>query len=74
MIREVQSADFCQLVPLYEQLGYPVDELELINRLEQLLLHEDYHLLVIESSGEIKGFLGYAKMYFLSILVFISEY
>lgn len=64
LIRQAHLADVPALLPLYEELGYPLTENELTDQLALLLNHPDYGLLVIEQDGELLGFLGYAKLYY----------
>ncbi|MBM7636516.1 GNAT superfamily N-acetyltransferase [Streptococcus saliviloxodontae] len=64
MIRAFRFSDVSDLLPLYDQLGYPVGQEELTERLTQLFQSPAYSMLVIEVDGIVRGFLGYAKMYF----------
>lgn len=79
-IRNYKSADAPQLVKLYSDLGYPSDEKSIKNRLEKLLEHTDYHMLVLLQENKVIGFCGFCKMYmfesdqsYLRILAFVID-
>jgi GNAT superfamily N-acetyltransferase len=54
-IRSAGPADAGQLTPLIGQLGYESTLGEVQTRLDQLLSHPDYAVLVIEEEGQIIG-------------------
>lgn len=62
LIRAFQPDDCQGLVPLYDQLGYPVDVATLAHRLPTMLTKEDYHLLVATMNDQIIGFIGFVQM------------
>ena len=62
LIRTFQLDDCQGLVPLYDQLGYPVDVATLAHRLPTILNKEDYHLLVATMNDQIIGFIGFVQM------------
>lgn len=53
------------LLSLYEDLGYPTTASNLARCLEIILSQPHYSCLLAERNGEILGFLGYAKLFFL---------
>lgn len=63
MIRNYSLDDAPQLVKLYSDLGYPSDEKSIKNRLEKLLEHPDYYMLVLLQENKVVGFCGFCKMY-----------
>ena len=62
LIRAFQPDDCQGLVPLYDQLGYPVDVATLAHRLPTMLTKEDYHLLVAIIDDQVIGFIGFVQM------------
>ena len=62
LIRTFQLDDCQGLVPLYDQLGYPVDVATLAHRLPTILNKEDYHLLVATIDDQVIGFIGFVQM------------
>ena len=62
LIRTFQLDDCQGLVPLYDQLGYPVDVATLAQRLPTILNKEDYHLLVAIIDDQVIGFIGFVQM------------
>ena len=62
LIRSFQFEDCQGLVPLYAQLGYPVDVATLVHRLSTMLTKEDYHLLVAIMNNQVIGFIGFVQM------------
>ena len=62
LIRTFQLDDCQGLVPLYDQLGYPVDVATLAHRLPTMLTKEDYHLLVAIIDDQVIGFIGSVQM------------
>ena len=62
LIRSFQFEDCQGLVPLYAQLGYPVDVATLVHRLSTMLTKEDYHLLVAIMNDQVIGFIGFVQM------------
>ena len=63
-IRKATMKDSEALLSLYEDLGYPTTASKLSRRLEMILSQPHYGCLLAERSGEILGFLGYAKLFF----------
>ena len=63
-IRKATMKDAEALLPLYEDLGYPMTASKLARRLETILSQPHYGCLLAERNGEILGFLGYAKLFF----------
>ena len=64
-IRKATMKDAEVLLSLYEDLGYPTTASKLSRRLEMILSQPHYGCLLAERNGEILGFLGYAKLFFL---------
>ena len=64
-IRKATMKDAEALLSLYEDLGYPTTASKLYQRLEMILSQPHYGCLLAERNGEILGFLGYAKLFFL---------
>lgn len=80
MIRNYSLYDAPQLVKLYSDLGYPSDEKSIKNRLEKLLEHPDYYMLVLLQENKVVGFCGFCKMYmfesdqsYIRILAFVID-
>ncbi len=80
MIRNYSLDDAPQLVKLYSDLGYPSDEKSIKNRLEKLLEHPDYYMLVLLQENKVVGFCGFCKMYmfesdqsYIRILAFVID-
>lgn len=80
MIRNYSLDDAPQLVKLYSDLGYASDEKSIKNRLEKLLEHPDYYMLVLLQENKVVGFCGFCKMYmfesdqsYIRILAFVID-
>lgn len=65
IIREAQAGDLQALIPLSEQLGYPVTPAELRPRLEAVLGRPGHSLLVAESDGQVVGWVHGVMRYLL---------
>ncbi len=64
-IRKATIKDAEALLSLYEDLGYPTTASKLSRRLEMILSQPHYGCLLAERNGEVLGFLGYSKLFFL---------
>lgn len=62
-IRNYQERDLKDLPALYSQIGYPVNQEELEERLEKILSDQNYQLIVAEIDGKVVGFAGICTMY-----------
>ncbi|UXS60537.1 GNAT family N-acetyltransferase [Staphylococcus ureilyticus] len=60
--RDLNKID--ELLVLYEDLGYPTIEEDLVNRLNKIYSHEDYYLLLLIKDDVIIGLSGMCKMLF----------
>jgi GNAT superfamily N-acetyltransferase len=57
-VREFQTEDVIQLVPLMDQLGYPTSLGKLESRLNNIHFQSNYHTLVAELNNKIVGVVG----------------
>ena len=57
-IREFQTEDTIQLLPLMDQLGYPTSFGKLESRLSNIHSQSNYHTLVAELNNKIVGMVG----------------
>ncbi|ULG74543.1 GNAT family N-acetyltransferase [Macrococcus brunensis] len=78
--RKYIAADADKLSKLFAELGYPCSTEKITTRLEQLIVHPDYYLLVLENDHQIIGFCGMCKMmffehegYYMRILAFVID-
>lgn len=53
-----------ELLVLYEDLGYPTNAEDLLNRFKKIYSHEDYYLLLLIKDDVIIGLSGMCKMMF----------
>ncbi|RIL86571.1 GNAT family N-acetyltransferase, partial [Staphylococcus cohnii] len=60
--RDLNKID--ELLVLYEDLGYPTIEEDLVNRLNKIYNNEDYYLLLLIKDDVIIGLSGMCKMLF----------
>ncbi|WP_414049124.1 GNAT family N-acetyltransferase [Macrococcus animalis] len=79
-IRYYNGNDSSKVVKLFDDLAYPSDSNSIKNRLENILSHNDYYALVLESDDKIVGFCGFCKMYmfesdesYIRILAFVID-
>lgn len=64
MIRPARLSDCTQLVPLYADLGYPMEATGIREILQNLLAQPDYAFLVMEEENQLLGFIVHTKLYF----------
>lgn len=64
-IRFYKPDDSSQLPVLFRQLGYPVTERVLFNRLNNILKNPDYYLIVAENDKQLVGFSSFSKTSFI---------
>lgn len=63
-IRNYQTTDIDDLLPLYADLGYPTNKMDLEQRLTHLLAQPNYQLKVAVLDEKVVGFIGCSKLYF----------
>lgn len=64
LIRPASVSDIPQIASLMGELGYPVSEQEMSERLQQLGTLADHHTLVAVADGRVAGVIGFAKAWF----------
>lgn len=62
-IQFIDHADSVDLTKLFEELGYPVSNSDLSNRLNTILKKEDYYAIVALENETVVGFAGFSKMF-----------